>query len=55
MPKEEAVNRTGVAMPILERNEMENAFYGLLASQLQCKHCGFKVSCESLVSEIVRQ
>ncbi|XP_041378183.1 ubiquitin carboxyl-terminal hydrolase 30-like isoform X2 [Gigantopelta aegis] len=36
-----AFTRSGSLLPILPQRDMEHPFRGLLASQLDCQHCGF--------------
>lgn len=40
LPAREAVCRAGVSLHQLAKCPSEHPFHGLLASQLQCKHCG---------------
>ena len=52
LPAKEAVCRAGVSLHQLAKRPSEHPFHGLLASQLQCKHCGHQVKCryESLIA-----
>jgi len=43
LPTREAVCRTGVRLHQLDKCSTEHPFHGLLASQLECKHCGYQV------------
>jgi len=43
LPASEAVCRSGVSLHQLTKCPLEHPFHGLLASQLQCQHCGHQV------------
>jgi hypothetical protein len=43
LARDEAASRINVDLPVLAKHETGHSFHGLLASQLQCKQCGFKV------------
>jgi len=43
LPAAEAVCRAGVSLHQLAKCPTEQTFHGLLASQLQCKRCGYQV------------
>ena len=44
LPAREAVCRAGVSLHQLTKSPSEHPFHGLLASQLQCRHCGHQVA-----------